>query len=265
MHPQPFLKTFWRLELKPQVFVAMSFADADKPRYHNVIAPAIEQLLVDGVHLKPYRVDTSQTGDSILTDIVDGIAHSRLVLADVTSMADDPTIGKPYRNGNVMYEVGLALACRQPSEVLIIRGDKDPLLFDTSSIPHKWIDFSNKESAIVDLREALLARLKEQNFFLDARVRLALASLNDAEAKVLIETADLPLEQMWGQGMQGGFVVGGDDIFRVATFSRLLDKQLILLAGQLPTGKLAYKHSPLGRVVAQLVKANFDKGKKAPE
>jgi len=52
-----------------------------------VIAPAIRGVLLDGVPLEPYRVDTSKTGDSILTDIVDGIAHSQLVLADVSVVA----------------------------------------------------------------------------------------------------------------------------------------------------------------------------------
>ena len=39
MHPNVFLRTFWRTELKPQVFVAVSFAEAYRKRYENVIAP----------------------------------------------------------------------------------------------------------------------------------------------------------------------------------------------------------------------------------
>src|SRR5262249_44720900 len=54
-----------------------------------------------------------------------------------------------------------------------------------------------------------------------------------------------------------------DDVIQISKFSRLLDKQLIQLAGQLPSGKLASQHTPLGRVVAQLVKENLGKrGKK---
>jgi hypothetical protein len=84
MHPHAFLKTFWRLELRPQVFVAMSFADAYAERFDKIIAPAIAAVPFGTVRLSPYRVDSSKSGDSILTDIVDGSAHSQLVLADDT-------------------------------------------------------------------------------------------------------------------------------------------------------------------------------------
>src|SRR5947208_742360 len=116
MHPNVFLRTFWRTELKPQVFVAMSFAEAYRKRYENVIGPAIQDVKVDGVALMPYRVDLSKTGDSILSDIDDGIAHSRLVLVDVSSVGVDSKTGEAYRNGNVMYELGIALACRDSAD-----------------------------------------------------------------------------------------------------------------------------------------------------
>ncbi|MGH8178491.1 MAG: hypothetical protein ACREV5_19720 [Steroidobacter sp.] len=48
MHPNAFLKTFWRLEVKPQIFVAMSFAPEYQVRYEKVIAPAIASLRVNG-------------------------------------------------------------------------------------------------------------------------------------------------------------------------------------------------------------------------
>src|SRR6266542_3542020 len=136
MHPNVFLKTFWRMELKPQVFVAMSFSERYQKRFDDVIAPAISTIAVGGVPLEPHRVDLSKTGDSILTDIMEGIAHSQMVIADVSSVGKDSVTGDPYRNGNVMYEVGIALACRQPQEILLIREDNDRFLFDVSTIPH---------------------------------------------------------------------------------------------------------------------------------
>ena len=123
MHPSVFLETFWRLELRPQVFVAMSFAAEYQGRFDEVIAPAIRSIqLPTGNVLNPYRVDISKSGDSILTDIMDGIAHSQLVLADVSAIGRDSKTGHAYRNGNVMYEVGLALACRQSAESLACEG-----------------------------------------------------------------------------------------------------------------------------------------------
>jgi hypothetical protein len=56
--------------------------------------------------LQPYWVDVSKTGNSILTDIMNGIAHSRMVVADVSSIGKDSKTSESYRNANVMYEVG---------------------------------------------------------------------------------------------------------------------------------------------------------------
>jgi hypothetical protein len=159
MYPQAFLKTFWRMELRPQVFVAMSFDPKYESRFENVFEPAIRQITVGNVALEPYRVDLSKSGDSILTLIVDGIAHSQMVLADV-SATKGLFARKPNRNGNVMYEVGLALACRQPEEVLLVRDDNERFLFNVSTIPHLTLDFK-KPTAVGVLRDELMARLKE--------------------------------------------------------------------------------------------------------
>ena len=150
MYPNVLLRTLWQMELRPEVFVAMTFSDDYRPHFDEVIAPAIRLVRVGGVSLEPRRVDESKSGDSILTEIVGGIAHSQLVLADVSSIGRDVKSGRPHRNGNVMYEVGIALACRQPEEVLLIRDDKDPFLFDVSTIPHRRLDFTdiNRESRV---------------------------------------------------------------------------------------------------------------------
>ena len=113
MHPNTYLKTFWQGEIRPQIFVAMSFEPRYDRRFANVIAPAINGIQMNGVSLRPYRVDTSKSGDSILTDIMDGIAHSEMVLADVSTVGHEAVTGHPFRNANVLYEVGIALACRQ--------------------------------------------------------------------------------------------------------------------------------------------------------
>lgn len=139
-------------------------------RFDTIVAPAVSSITYGSERLTAYRVDLSKTGDSIVTDIVDGIAHSQLVLADVSTIGKDSVAGIPYRNGNVMYEVGVALACRHPSEVLLVRDDEDKFLFDVSSIPHMEVDFTNTGAAIDSLREALLARLRERQFVYDARV-----------------------------------------------------------------------------------------------
>ena len=260
MHPQAFLKTFWRMDLRPQVFVAMSFSPQYQSRFDTVIVPAIGNILQGEHRLKPYRVDLSKSGDSILTDIVDGIAHSQLVLADVSTIGKDSVSGVPYRNGNVLYEVGIALACRHPSEVLLVRDDEDKFLFDVSSIPHMKIDFTNAAVAISKLTEALMARFRERQLVHDARVELAVASLSNDEANMLRSIAGYAPNTVWGRPD-----TGTADFFGMAAIPRLLDKQLIRVMGQFAGGSPAYAATPLGAVVIQIVKAGLPQFKVDPK
>ena len=250
MHPNTFLQTFWRLDLKPRVFVAMSFAPQYQARFDNVIAPAIRSIEVNGVVLAPCRVDLLKSGDSILTEINDGIAHSRLVLADVSTVGKDAVSGHAYRNGNVMYEVGIALACRQPHEVLLIRDDNERFLFDVSTIPHKRIDFTNEQQATSQLRQELLGRLREANHVNDARVQMAIAGLSGGEVNLLKYMASLTPTTAWGRENEG-------DVAGLVSIPRLLDKQLIRVVGQFEAGYPAYQPTPLGYVVAKLVESGL--------
>jgi hypothetical protein len=185
MNPNAFLRTFWRTEVRPEVFVAMDFSDAFQRRFEAIIEPAVNSLSYIGTPLSAKRVDLSRTGDSILTDINDGVAHSVLFLADVSTVGHDSKTSKPFRNGNVMYEVGLALASRQPAEILLIRDDKEPFLFDVSTVPHKHIDFANADEAVRVLTAALADRLHEINHVEDARLRRAASSLTYSERTTL--------------------------------------------------------------------------------
>ena len=260
MHPQAFLKTFWRIDLRPQVCVAMSFAPQYQGRFDTVIAPAIASLSQGGQQLRPYRVDLSKSGDSILTDIVDGIAHSQLVLADVSTIGKDSVTGAPYRNANVLYEVGIALACRHPSEVLLVRDDEDKFLFDVSSIPHMKVDFTNTVVAVREIAEALQARFNERQLVNDARVELAVAALSNDEAIMLKSVADYPPGTVWGRPNTKGV-----DFFGMAALPRLLDKQLIRAVGEFEEGHPAYVTTPLGGAVVKIVKAGLRRFKADPK
>lgn len=196
MHPNAFLKSLWRTEVLDQVFVAMSFESRFAERYENIIKPAIEAEAISGIRLRAYRVDNSKTGDSILSDIVDGIAHSRLVLADVSVIDEGRYTETPIRNGNVMYEVGVALACRNTSEVLLIRDDSKKFLFDVSTIPHIKVDFSDRDTAIGLLRNAILDRLSESKLVEDARVKIAAQALTQHEIRILKNLAKMEPNQV---------------------------------------------------------------------
>jgi hypothetical protein len=252
MYPNTFLRTLWRSEFRNEVFVAMSFDPGYRPRYERVIEPAIRRVAVDGVKLTARRVDVSQTGDSLLTQIVDGIAHSQMVLADVSTVGRDAKTGYSYRNANVLYEVGVALACRQPAEVLLIRDDNGRFLFDVSTVPHLTINFTD-ESAAVDLLSAkIVERLRERQYVNDARVQKALASISPEEANRLRILADLPPDRGWGRVNTGVI-----DFESMAAIPRLLDKQLIEVRGVFESGQPVYVPTHIGRAVAQLVKAGL--------
>ncbi|MCA9089222.1 MAG: hypothetical protein KDA90_11395, partial [Planctomycetaceae bacterium] len=253
MHPNAFLRTYWRLDLRPQIFVAMSFSSAYDQRFANVIKPAIEAVHINDQPLKAFRVDNSKTGDSILTDILEGIAHSQMVLADVSALGRDAVTGSAYRNGNVMYEIGLALACRQPQEVLLIRDDKERFLFDVSTIPHMHLNFGETDKARDLLRDELIARLRERDYFRDARVQLAIAQLTAEELRFLELTFEYERNTVWGRELKGLATWNS-----IAT-SRLLDKQVIQIAGQFDNDKkhVAFMFTELGWIVQQRVKTGL--------
>ncbi len=259
MNPNTFLKTFWRMEVQPKIFVAMSFAKEYDSRFHDIIAPAICDIAVSGVQLQPYRVDLSKTGDAILTDIIDGIAHSTMFLADVSIMGYDSKTSVPYRNGNVMYEVGLALACRQPSEVLLIRDDQEKFLFDVSTIPHMKIDFSDKDSAKMALQNELCARINMRNHINDARVQSVIARLSQEELTLLKSRADYSATTIWGFRDTGSV-----NFLAMAGMPRLLDKGIIRVVGKFDEGHPGYQLTALGNVVAKLVQSGLRELKAVP-
>ncbi len=245
MYPNAFLETYWGMDLKPQIFVAMSFAPQYDDRFNQVILPAIQGIAINKVKLTAYRVDISKSGDSILTDIMDGIAHSQMIVADISSIGKDTVSGIPYRNANVMYEVGIALACRQPNEVLLLRDDSDKFLFDVSMIPHMKLDFTDVNNASICLNQELQVRFRERNLLKDIRVKTATAQLSAEEVKLLKETFEYEPNSVWGREVKELA-----NWYALAT-ARLLDKRIIRVAGEFEDGKTAFKFTELGWYVRQ--------------
>ncbi len=67
MHPNAFLQPHWRAELRPEVFVAMSFDPKFDQRFENIITPSVERLVVDGLKWRAIRVDITVDADRKLT------------------------------------------------------------------------------------------------------------------------------------------------------------------------------------------------------
>jgi hypothetical protein len=251
MHPNLFLQTLWRPERKRQVFVAMSFDRKHMARYEKVIRPAIEKEPFGDLSLKAYRVDNSKSGDSILTEIADGIAHSYLVLADASVIDEGCRTRRSFRNGNVMYEVGLALACRPPSDVLLIRDDDKPFLFDVSTIPHLTLDFDDTSIAQKALRSAIYDRIRESSLIRDARVEIAVSQLADDEFRLLKIFSHLEPNQ----GVDLRLSVANTKILSnpdARGIDGLLRKRLIEVFGATADDSLVYRTTEFGYAVAQL-------------
>lgn len=238
MYPNLFLKTFWRMNFMPQVFVAMSFDPRYDKRWHEIYIPAISSLESNGENLKPFRVDISKTGESIITEIIDGISHSQLILADVSVVGFDSKTNEYFRNGNVMYEVGLALACRNSTDILIVLDDKNPLLFDTSTIPHLYLDFTNADTVIHILRNALQERLREQSFQNDGRVQLAMKKITKHEALILF---------LYSNKIPDGFFKESLNTMPIEYTEKLIEKGLVIRSGR---SDREYEPTPLGLEVA---------------
>ena len=154
MHPHTFYSTLFQHTKRDEVFVIMSFAPDFCARWCEVIEPVIREDL----GLVANRVDYNVSGESVVHDIMDGIAHARLVIADITSreMSDDRGCLWPQRNANVMWELGIAHIMRLPDEVLMVRSDREQSIFDLTQFRAFEYDPSD-----VDAARRLLRRLAE--------------------------------------------------------------------------------------------------------
>lgn len=169
MYPNNYFSLFPPFPRNNNVFIAMSFDPIFIPRWENVIAPAIKRIELNGLALSPHRVDMRHISDSIMLEILDGIANDLLFLGDLT------TIGylkkKPIRNGNVMYEIGLAQSTRLPEEVILLRSDTDQLLFDVNNIR---ITSYDPDGDILGSQQQIFELIRESLTEIDLRRHLAI-------------------------------------------------------------------------------------------
>lgn len=183
LHPHAFYSSLFDRNKRDEVFVIMSFAAEFEARWHDVICPMIEADL----NLIANRVDYNLSGESILYDILDGIANARLVIADITStdMTDSSGTTWPQRNGNVMWELGVAHSMRLPDEVIIVRSDNEPSIFDLTQFRAFQYDPLDVISARHILRTLAEDRLRSIDQTKHRKVREAIDSL-DADSLALM-------------------------------------------------------------------------------
>lgn len=112
---------------RPIAFIVMQFSSPYNEVYSDVIKKLCEESRIDAV-----RADEIYGPGIIIKDVVDRIAKSQIVIADIS-----PT------NPNVYFEVGYALALGKPIILLAQRrGPEAPLPFDLSAFRVLFYDDS---------------------------------------------------------------------------------------------------------------------------
>lgn len=195
MYPAELLNLFPPFPKTNMVFVAMSFDSSFKPRWANVLCPAVQKVVFKDKELFPHRVDLSSKNDSVITEIVRNISECSLFIGDVSTIGHlsiEREQDKPIRNSNVLYEVGLAHACRLPEEVILLRSDNDVLDFDIAGVRVHSYDPDKVETSIEMVADLIVQALSS----VDDRKRILVENttkLLDAEMfSLLHETKDIP-------------------------------------------------------------------------
>lgn len=184
MHPHAFYANLFSPMKREEVFVIMSFDSQFEDRWNNLYVPVIERDL----NLKASRVDYNISGDSTIHDILDGIAHSKFIIADITSvkMTDASGVCWPQRNANVMWELGIAHLMRLPDEVLILRSDCDESIFDLT----QFRVFNIDPADVVESRRLIRNLIRERVQIIDKTkcdyVKQAVESLDPNSVNFLL-------------------------------------------------------------------------------
>lgn len=188
MYPLHYLSLFPAFPRTHTVFVAMAFDRQLDARWEHVIKPAVARIEIGGRRLAAHRVDLSRSGDAILTEILQGISESRLVLADMTSLTE--LNSKAVRNGNVMYEIGIAHATRLPEEVILLRSDRHKLEFDVAGVRvHDYDPDADPAAAQEKVARLLWDALGAVESRRQLAVRVALQRLTAPAERLLFQCA----------------------------------------------------------------------------
>lgn len=220
MYPMLFMERFWRGEPKKELFVAMPFPDdgSFEPRYKDIEAVASDH------ELKAVRSKDLIGGGAIFTDILRGIANSKLVLCD---LSDDPRRPEGYANGNVLHEAGIAMTIREEHEVILIREQKADSLMDFD-IKFQRIQSPHPKKITKDwLAQAIDDTLKEIDLAKSERIRVMAETL-DASCLYLIKNfGSKPRE-----GGENNFALQGEfaQIQYLLAVHRLMDLGVLRIA-----------------------------------
>lgn len=169
MYPKHFFERFWESEQKNQLFVGMPFDESVNNNF-DIINTSVKNLGFK----EAFRVGIESEANSINDRIFDAIANSKMLLFD---LSDDKRTGKI--NHNVIYELGIANAIREPSDIVLIRKNNKNefnLPFDIQGL---HINFFENELTREFIEEKIKNAAQNQQWHKSKRVLSAIESLDE--------------------------------------------------------------------------------------
>ena len=119
----------------PIAFVLIPFDQEFDPVYEDFIKPVLQEA-----GLVVSRADNIESQQNILKDVMGGIGHGDLIIADLT-----------YSNPNVYYELGVAHASKKPT--IHLTQSLEDVPFDLRS--YRLIEYDTHFSKIGEARTKL--------------------------------------------------------------------------------------------------------------
>lgn len=226
MYPKYFFERFWEGEQKNQIFVGTAFDSGVEERF-SIIDSIAKELSFE----KAFRVGLDSEANSINDNIFDAIANSKMLLFD---LSDDNR--KNHINHNVIYELGIAQAMREPSDIIIIRKEtetKDKLPFDIQSIN---INFFKDKLAKDWLKPKLESAIKNQEWHKSKRVRVVAESIDENGLALMNEIGRRP------KGYNH-FNSSTFDYNKKASVLRLVDLEILKFACIIWKNNLGYEYA----------------------
>ena len=251
MHPRDFFDSYWKTAVRDEVFVAMSFESEFRNTWKCAIEPAIHDATEGG--LQANRVDTTTlSGDTVLR-IFDGVCHSRLVFVDISIQTEGRWAGQ--RNGNVMYELGLAHAWRQSSEVVIVRCDNEPISFDVQSMFVHTYDREDLDGARKLFSKLISSTLEEVDLTKSLKMQKAIQGLDHVLLEFLGQHAHIEYFAVkeFSRPVDADFPVEGlrRDFYYMTSIHRLLEMGIIVMDVNAEAQRYAFHWSAFGKAVCK--------------
>jgi len=256
MYAKFFLERFWESEQKNELFVCMSFHDSLDDKFDM-----LDKAAKEADFGKATRVKEDWDANVITDKIFDGIANSKMLLFDLSDDPKSPCKYSKQANVNVLYELGVASAIRDPQDILLIKEkSSSEIPFDITGMTINEYEGSLRNEWLID---KLKNALKKQEWHRSKRVQAAAKSI-DGEA----------LELMYNYGRNPEdfrhFHTTGAPAEVKTSVLRLMDLGILWFASVCKKDyrEHAFRWTPFGEEVMRrlgIEKLSMDEFKKSPQ